>query len=137
MKLSFDNNWMELYACSMRKLHKVTEIALNQEEKDKALKKDLITISSLEPLGISFLSMLYGIKEPSKNLEELSTDENPFLPFYIKVDKEFFQVAHIVKTVEEANLVMTERSDVALICSDNQGNHYLSSREPLRLKKIA
>lgn len=68
-------------------------------------------------------------------LQDLDSRETPYLPFYIRSDDKFFQVALFTQSQDEANRIMLARNDVALIATDTFGNHYLASIQEAKLDK--
>lgn len=137
MKLTFDNLWVTFYARSMGKIIEVKEISLNDEQDKKVTSKGLFSVTVLEQndVTITLHSDPYSKTYKSSNLEDLSTDENPYLNLYFEADGVFYQVSHIVTSAEEANRITMERDDVAVICADDYGFHYLASFKSLNLNE--
>lgn len=117
-KLTTENSRNALYANSMGKLHRITHLAFNEEGHNHLFKtKHLIAVSALpNQEGVELLADRYG-GDREIILQDLSTVDRPFTNLYIRACGSFFQVAAVFSSEKEANALMLQRDDVAIIDS--------------------
>lgn len=102
----------------MRKMHQITHFAFDEKAHNHLLKtKDLVCVSTL-PCGkdVQLLAYRHGGDRVLK-LKDFSTGEKPYTNLYIKAFGDFYQVAAVFDSVDQANSFMLEREDAALIDS--------------------
>lgn len=121
-KLTFDNGWMTLHAVSMGRLFQIAHIAPKGEG-------DFVAVSQLgEDPSACLISEAYTGKLCS--FESLNTDEKAFdKQILIKSDGKYLQVAFASDDHAAVHKMMSERDDVGLIATDNDGRMYLASNE--------
>ena len=133
MMLEFNNPWMKLYAASMEKVFRIEVITDSEIERlRRRNQRALVSVSALP--GVQDMALLADPYAPvfySLALPDLSTSTRPYSNLYIKSDERYFQVAHVCESLEQCNDFCLSRDDVAVICTDNAGRHYLASLNPL------
>lgn len=133
MKLKFNNPWMKLYAASMGKIFCIEVITDSESEQTKRRKQQgLVSVSSLPGRpDIALLADPYAPVFRSLALPDISVPDRLFSNLYIKSDDRYFQVAHVCDSPEQCNAYCKMRDDIAVICTDNTGRHYLASLNPV------
>jgi hypothetical protein len=121
MKLVFNNPFMKLKAKSMRKLHTITHMVTQEITHDKLFNNnDLISVSGMPKASncshVQLMANSYSGDTETKT-KCLSTTENPYSNLYIATDGKHFQVAAVVTSSDEGNIIMTKREDIALIAT--------------------
>ena len=139
MKLTTENSSNRYFVRSMGKVHQITHFALSEEShKHQFDKYDRICVSTMPGHDhIQLMANRYA-GDNAKTLSDLSTKDKPFSNLYIEAyDMTIYQVSHVCSSDDEANQIMLERPDVALIDSTKMKEldvqlHFLASLKQVR-----
>lgn len=135
-------NSHRLFVHSMNKYHRVSHLAFTEEGHTHLFnKKGLIAVAHLPCNGdAQVMADQYGGNRTMR-LEDKSTNEKPYTAFYFEAwDGNFYQVAHVSTSRDEANAFMLKRDDAALIDSTTitgltEQYHFIASL--VKSKKVA
>ena len=111
----------------MNKLHHVKRLACSSSDDSNGL----VCVSELH--GRPAMALQYA----SPTIPSSAIEGNSKTGFFIKVDDKYFGLLFITQSQDEANKFMADNEDVALIATDNDDYHYLTTTYEIKKTSLA